>query len=52
LLLPAGADFNLPDKEGKTALNYARDNDNAAVVRLIYSYGAIESVAAKQAKEQ
>jgi ankyrin repeat protein len=37
LLMHAGADFNLRDKEGRTAITYAREEGNAQVIRLISS---------------
>jgi len=41
-LLQAGADLDARDKKGKNALSYAKENDSAAVVRLLKSYGAVE----------
>jgi hypothetical protein len=41
-LLQAGADPDARDKKGRNALSYAKQNDSAAVIRLLRSYGAIE----------
>jgi len=42
LLIQAGADINQRDKEGKTALTYAKENEHSAAIRLLISLGAIE----------
>lgn len=41
-LILAGADVNIRDKEGKSALMYANENNEAAVARLLKAHGAIE----------
>ena len=43
-LIAAGADMNARDKENKTALSYAKENDHDRVVKLLLSYGAVEWV--------
>ena len=43
-LLLAGADVNAKSKEGRTALNFARDQREGPVIRLLMSYGAIETI--------
>lgn len=43
-LIAAGADMNACDKENKTPLSYAKENDHDRVVRLLLSYGAVEWV--------
>jgi ankyrin repeat protein len=40
----AGANVNARDKDGKTALMYATENNESAVVRLLKAHGAIEFV--------
>jgi hypothetical protein len=40
-LIQAGADINQRDKEGKSALTYAKENEHSAAVRLLISLGAI-----------
>ena len=42
LLLEAGADVNLQDNTGKTALYYARSEDQEDIVRLLKESGATE----------
>jgi len=42
ILIQAGADINQRNKQGKTALTYARDNDQEAATRLLISLGAVE----------
>ena len=41
-LIAAGADINARNKENKTPLNYAKENDQDRVVKLLLSYGAVE----------
>jgi len=38
----AGADVNLRDKDGKSALMRANENGEGAVARLLKAHGAIE----------
>ena len=42
LLLNAGADFTLKDKEGQTALSLARKSEQEDVIKLLKSRGAPE----------
>ena len=42
-LILAGADINARDKEGLTPLMYAKEEEKSAVVRLLKSYGALET---------
>jgi len=42
LLLEKGADVNVKDKDGKTALIYASENGHKEVAALLKSYGATE----------
>ena len=42
LLLKAGADVNIKNKDGKTALMLAQENNNTAIVELLKSAGAKE----------
>ena len=46
-LITAGADMNTRDRDGKTALTYAKENDHGRLVKLLQSYGAIEGDLAK-----
>jgi ankyrin repeat protein len=41
-LILAGADINVRDKEGKSALMYANKHDHRPAARLLKSYGAVE----------
>jgi len=43
-LLDAGADVNARDKDGRTALIFAKEATEPAVVRLLTAHGAIEFV--------
>jgi ankyrin repeat protein len=40
-LIRAGADMNARDKEGKTALDYAMQEGNEKIIKLLQSYGAV-----------
>jgi ankyrin repeat protein len=42
LLLNAGADLTIRDKEGQTALSLARENHQEEIVKLLKSRGAPE----------
>lgn len=46
-LITAGADMNTRDRDGKTALTYAKENNHGRLVKLLQSYGAIEGDLAK-----
>lgn len=41
-LIRAGADMNARDKVGKTVLDYAIENNQEKVIKLLQSYGAVE----------
>ncbi len=41
-LIRAGADMNARDEAGKTVLDYAIENNQEKVIKLLQSYGAVE----------
>lgn len=40
LLIKAGANVNIKDRMGKTALDYAREKNNTKIEQMLIEYGA------------
>jgi ankyrin repeat protein len=47
----AGADKNARDKEGWTALDYALEEGNYLVIKLLQSYGALKGEKPEQVEQ-
>ena len=51
MLIAAGADVNVKDQEGKTALMYAREKRNKELQYILINAGAIETPAPSKKTE-